>query len=184
MAEAELQKLVDEKIISAETAMFPDFGPIPSPSPQPEEEEDGEDEEQEDDDDEDDDDDEEEPESDEEGGRRRKRRGPRSTAAITKREGGAGRTATAKEAAESARKTRSRPPRVDTPLEARIKAVLKGLRKFKDDEDELKIINFEKLPDRAAYSEYYTEIAHPIALDQIKVGDDGGMEGGRTLTAG
>ncbi|KAI9886653.1 MAG: hypothetical protein M1823_001567 [Watsoniomyces obsoletus] len=174
VVEAELQKLVDEKIISAEVATLPDFGPIPSPSPLPEEElKDEDDDEQDEDDDEDDDDDddeeeEDEPESDDEGGKRRKRRGPRSKTAIRKREGGARKSSTAKEALESARKTRSRPPRVDTPLEARIKNVLKGLRRFKDDNDELKITNFEKLPDRVAYPEYYTEIQNPIALDQIK----------------
>ena len=69
------------------------------------------------------------------------------------------------------RKKRGRPPRVDTPMEARIKAVLKGLRKLKSPEGELKIVHFEKLPDKGVYPGYFTEIQNPMALDMIKVWD-------------
>ncbi|KAI9816942.1 MAG: hypothetical protein M1826_001714 [Phylliscum demangeonii] len=163
--EAELQKLVEQKIISAQVAILPDLGEIPPPSPRAADDE-GEEEEDEEEEEEDDGD-----ESEEEGGRRRRRRGPRSTAAITKREAGGpgpkpdehGKTHEAE-----ARKKRGRPPRVDTPLESRIKAITKGLRKFKGPGGELKVSHFEKLPDKTLYPGYYTEIKHPMALDLIK----------------
>lgn len=142
---------------------MPDLGEIPPPSPRAPEEEGEEDDEDEDEDEEDDGE-----ESEEEGGRRRRRRGPRSTAAITKREGG-GRTEDPSKGHDlEARKKRGRPPRVDTPMEARIKAVLKGLRKVKGPGGELKISHFEKLPDKSLYPGYFTEIKNPMALDLIK----------------
>ena len=57
---------------------------------------------------------------------------------------------------------------MDTPLEARIKAVLKGLRKPKD-EGGLKIAAFEKLPDRAAHRAFFDRFPTAIAFDTIKV---------------
>lgn len=65
-------------------------------------------------------------------------------------------------------KKRGRPPKVFTPTEARINAVLRGLRKPRDKENQLRILQFEKLPDKQAYKEYYDTIKNPIALDQIK----------------
>lgn len=159
----ELQQIIDQNIIPPEVAVLPDMGEIPPPSPRPGEE-DGE---EEDDDDEDDEDDEID-ESEDEGGRR-KRRGPRSTAAITKREAGGQVNAQTKGRELESRKKRGRPPKVDTPMEARIKAVLKGLRKLKDPTGELKINHFEKLPDKSVYPGYFTEITNPMALDMIKV---------------
>lgn len=142
---------------------MPDLGEIPPPSPRGPGE-DGAD----DDDDEDEEDEEDGDESDDEGGRRRRRR-RRSSATAAKREGGArGEDGTKGQEVDS-RKKRGRPPRVDTPLEARIKAVLKGLRKFKAPSGEIKIIHFEKLPDKAQYPGYFTEIKQPLALDMIKV---------------
>lgn len=158
----EMQKLVDKKIVTAEDAALPDLGEIPpvedSPPPGPEDEEveDDEDEEDEDEDDEDSDDD----------GRRRRRRGPRSSAAITKREGGK-----IDEGAKDdpdAHKKRGRPPKVHTPMEARINTVLKGLRKFKNPGGDLKILHFERLPDKSVMPEYYQEIKNPMAMDLIK----------------
>jgi chromatin structure-remodeling complex subunit RSC1/2 len=54
-------------------------------------------------------------------------------------------------------------------MEARIKAVLKGLRKFKGPNGELKVNHFEKLPDKAQMPEYFEEIKVPMAFDVIKV---------------
>lgn len=55
-----------------------------------------------------------------------------------------------------------------TPMEARIASILRGLRKFKDDEGNILILPFEKLPDKTAVADYYQTIANPIALDNIK----------------
>ena len=54
-------------------------------------------------------------------------------------------------------------------MEARIKAVLKGIRKYKNDVGQIMIHQFEKLPDKAAMPEYYQEIKDPIAIELIKV---------------
>lgn len=152
---AEFKKLAEQGIISPEVAELPDLGEIPEADPLPADEED-EDEDDEDEDDEDADD------SDDDG--RRKRR--RTTRSAAKRDGG-------KDDAQKAndpelRKKRGRPPRVDTPMEARIKAILKGIRKFKDPSGQLKVRHFERLPDKAAYPDYYVEIKEPIAIDIIK----------------
>lgn len=142
----ELHKLVEKGVITQAEAELPDLGEIPSAdeSPPPEEEEE---EEEEDEDEEDDDDD------DDEGGRRRGGRRRQS-----RRQGSAG----------EGKKRRGRPPRVLTPMEARIQSVIKGLRKPRDEDGELLILPFEKLPDRQALPDYYEVIAHPMALDNIK----------------
>ena len=67
------------------------------------------------------------------------------------------------------RKRRGRPPRVDTPMEARIKNIVRGLRKPRNSQNQSKISHFERLPDRAVMPEYYNEIKNPMAFDQIKV---------------
>ncbi|KAL9594152.1 MAG: hypothetical protein Q9219_007189 [cf. Caloplaca sp. 3 TL-2023] len=158
----EFQKLAQEKIISDEVAVLPDLGEIPPASPRPvEEEEDDEDEDDEDDEDEEGD------ESEEDGVKRKRRRGPRSLAAITKREGGS-KEDTQKGADPDSRRKRGRPPRVDTPMEARIKAVLKGIRKHKNDMGQIMIHQFERLPDKTTMPEYYHEIKEPIAIEIIK----------------
>lgn len=156
------QQLAEEKIISTEDAILPDLGEIPPASPRPAEEEEDEDEEDEDDDEEDEGDD-----SEEEGGKRKRRRGPRSLAAITKRDSGSKEDAQ-KGADVDPRRKRGRPPRVDTPMEARIKAVLKGIRKHKNDMGQIMIHQFEKLPDKTTMPEYYHEIKEPIAIEIIK----------------
>ena len=159
--ENELQKLVDDEIVPAETVKFPYLGEIPEFSPPPTEPEVEAEEEDEDEDDDDEDDE----DSDEEAPKRRKKRGPRSTVAITKREGGS-----KDEGIQSdSRKRRGRPPRVDTPMEARIKNILKGIRKYKNETDQVMIYHFEKLPDKTVMPEYYQNIAQPIALEMIKV---------------
>lgn len=159
----ELQKLVDKKIITETDAVLPDLGEIPevedSPPPGPEDEE-VEDEE------EDEEEEEEEDDSEDDGARKPRRRGRPSLAAIAKRDGSKVDDG-GKDDPESHKK-RGRPPKVHTPMEARINAVLKGLRKFKNPGGDLKILHFEKLPDKAAMPEYYQDIKNPIAMDLIK----------------
>lgn len=161
--EKQLKQLVEDGIITIEEATPPDLGEIPPASPRPIDEEEDE-EEQEEEDDEDDED--EEMDDSDDDGKKKKKRGPRSTAAITKREGG---SKDDKGGDAEARKRRGRPPRVDTPMEARIKAVLKGIRKFKNDAGHIMIHQFEKLPDKTIMPEYYAEIKDPIAIELIKV---------------
>lgn len=160
----ELKRLLEQGVITAVEATPPDLGEIPPASPRPlDEEEEVEEEDEDDEDDEDEDMDDSEDE-----GKKKKRRGPRSTAAITKREGG-GKDDSQKDGDIDPRKRRGRPPRVDTPMEARIKAVLKGIRKFKNDAGHIMIHQFEKLPDKTIMPEYYQEIKEPIAVELIKV---------------
>ena len=164
---AELQKLVDEKIINSEDAAFPDLGEIPPVEPLPVEEE-------EDDDEEDDDDDEDEDDSDEgdagdTGDRRKRKRGPRSNAASSKREAASKDEGGHKANEFGTKKKRGRPPKDDTPMEARIKSVLKGIRKPKNDLGQIMIHHFEKLPDKATMPEYFVEVKDPIAIEGIKV---------------
>jgi len=163
--ENEFRKLAELNVITAEEAALPDLGEIPPASPRPIEEE--EEVEEEDEDDEDDED--EDMDDSEEDGKKKKRRGPRSMAAITKREGGAKDESQQKGGEVDPRKRRGRPPRVDTPMEARIKAVLKGIRKFKNDAGHIMIHQFEKLPDKTTMPEYYQETKEPIAIELIKV---------------
>lgn len=161
--EKEFKALADHGIISHEVATYPDLGelpPVESPLPAEDEEEDDVDDEE--------DDEEDEEESDEDGPKRKRKRGPRSTAAISKREGGKDDGGMKGNDAES-RKRRGRPPRVDTPMESRIKAVLKAIRKYKNEHGNIIIHQFEKLPDKVAMPEYYMEIKEPIAIEQIKV---------------
>jgi chromatin structure-remodeling complex subunit RSC1/2 len=162
LLKVELQKLVDKSVISKDVATLPDFGEIPpvddSPPPDPQNIEEVDEEEEEDEDEDEDDED-----SDDDGARKRRRRGRRSSAAA-KRDGG---KAEDKDDPE-AHKKRGRPPKVHTPMEARINTVLKGLRKFKNSEGDLKILPFEKLPDKTAEPGYYLEIKNPMAMDLIK----------------
>ena len=162
--EATLQNLADQKVIAPEVAILPDLGEIPPADPQPPEEEDDDD----DDDDEDDEDDEID-ESEDEGGKKKRRRGRPSAAAIAKREAESKDDGGQKAVDTDARRKRGRPPRVDTPMEARIKAVLKGIRKPKNDLGQIMIHHFEKLPDKATMPEYFVEIKEPIAIELIKV---------------
>ena len=159
----EFKAIADQGIISHEVAALPDLGELPPvETPLPIDEEDD------DEDDEDEDDEEDDEEEDEEGAKRKRKRGPRSTAAITKREGGAKDEAQKADEADL-RKRRGRPPRVDTPMESRIKNVLKSIRKYKNSLGQIMIHDFEKLPDKATMPEYYIEIKEPIAVEQIKV---------------
>ncbi|THV75028.1 hypothetical protein D6D29_00117 [Aureobasidium pullulans] len=149
---AELKKLVDLKVISEEISQFPYLGEIPPPDDFPLEEEDDEDDEEDEEDDEIDAED-----SDDDGGKRKKKRGRPS-----KRDRDMDR-----DNDPDTRKKRGRPPKVLTPIEARIQAVLKGIRKPKGPGG-LKIASFERLPDKAVMPEYYTEILNPMAFDMLK----------------
>ncbi|KZF18916.1 Bromodomain-containing protein [Xylona heveae TC161] len=160
--EAELQKLVDRHIVSAEVTVLPDLGEIPPASPQPINEEDDDEEEEEEEEEEDDGED-----SDEEGVRRRRKRASRMGA--IKRDGGASKDDAGQKGNDAdSRKRRGRPPRVDTPMETRIKNILKGIRKLKNPDGQLKVAHFEKLPDKATMPEYFQEIKTPLAIDIIK----------------
>ncbi|KAI9743308.1 MAG: hypothetical protein M1818_003154 [Claussenomyces sp. TS43310] len=157
LVKMEIAKLVDKSIVTAEEAEFPDLGEIPpvedSPPPGPDEEEVEDDE---------DDEDEDEDEDDSDDDRPRRGRGRRSR---PKREGS--KVDDSKDDPES-RKVRGRPPRVLTPMEARISTILKSLRKFKNPGGDLKILPFERLPDKTTMPDYFQEIKNPIAMDLIK----------------
>lgn len=149
---AELKKIAASGVITDEEAVFPDLGEIPEADPLPDDDEDDDEEDEGGEGEEDDEDD-----SDDDG-RRRKKPGPKP---------GARRNKDHKNEPDP-RKRRGRPPRVDTPMETRIKTILKGIRKFKSTGGHLKIVHFERLPDKAAYPDYYMEIKEPIAIDIIK----------------
>jgi chromatin structure-remodeling complex subunit RSC1/2 len=160
----ELDKLVEDKVLTAEEAVLPDLGEIPEvePSP-PREPSPPEESEKEEEEDSDEDEDDEGTDDDRPRGRRTKR-GRRSSAAA-KRDNKA-----IKQDDEDpeAQKKRGRPPKVHTPMEARINNILKNLRKFKNEANELEVLHFEKLPDKSVMPEYYQEIKQPIAMDTIK----------------
>ena len=67
------------------------------------------------------------------------------------------------------KRKRGRPPKIDTPEEARIRAILRAIRKVKDSDGRQLFLEFEKLPDMEQYPDYYKEIKRPIALDHITV---------------
>ena len=71
-------------------------------------------------------------------------------------------------AATEKRKLR-RPPRINTPEEARIRSILHAIKHVKDDSGRLLFLGFEKLPDEEQYPDYYKEIKRPIALSDITV---------------
>lgn len=149
-----LKELVEKGTIKEEDTVLPDLGELPpvEDSPPPDfEDEGGEDEEEEEEDEEDEDEDD---DSEDEANRRRGRR--------------RGRTSRKDDDDDDYVKKRGRPPKVFTPTEARINAILKGLRKPRNDDGELRILSFERLPDKQMNKEYYQAIANPIALDQIK----------------
>ncbi|OAA49512.1 RSC complex subunit RSC1 [Metarhizium rileyi] len=154
----QLQNLVAKGEISADDAKLPDLGELPpvedSPSlPSEDNEEEGDDEEDDDDDESSDDDE-----------RRRKRRRTRSR----RRQSFTRPKDQDDDKEDDAYKKRGRPPMVQTPTEARISSILRGLRKFRDNRGNLLITPFEKLPDKITMADYYQIISNPIALDNIK----------------
>lgn len=120
--ESELKKLKGQGIITEADAQLPDFGPIPPPSSagsqgSPDLDEDSAD-------------DEEDDEEDEEGDKKRKPRRSR----IGKREITIDDEDEVGKKEVDQRRKRGRPPKVDTPMECRIKNIMKGLRRCRDDE--------------------------------------------------
>ncbi|KAI5793832.1 hypothetical protein DFH27DRAFT_602595 [Peziza echinospora] len=153
----ELRRLKTEGIIDEKDSQLPDLGPIPPPSPA----ESGSQEPAEDDSAADDDE-EEEPEDEEEDSSRRKTR---------RRRPAPKRGSTVDEDEDNnfdPRPKRGRPPKNDTPAELRIKNIMKGLRKARDEEGHLRVTAFERLPDAKQLPDYYETIKNPIALDVIK----------------
>ena len=80
-----------------------------------------------------------------------------------------GTTAKPESKAPARKRKRGRPPKIDTPEEARIRSVLRAIRKVKDTDGRQLFLEFEKLPDPEQYPDYYKEIKKPIALDHITV---------------
>ena len=125
---SELNKLKDHGIITEADAQLPDFGPIPPPSSAgsqgtPDPDEDSADDEEDDDEDEED--------------KKRKTRKSR----IGKREIPIDEEDEAGKREIDQRRKRGRPPKVDTPMECRIKNIMKGLRKSRDDEYALTLLS-------------------------------------------
>lgn len=154
--EDQLKTLVEKNIISEDVAKLPYLGEIPAYDDVALEEEEGEDDEEDEEEDAEGEDDE---DSDEDGGKRKKRRPGRPA----KRD-----RDTEKNDDPETRKKRGRPPKVLTPTEARIQAVLKGIRKPKNQLSQLMINHFERLPDKAAMPEYFIEVRSPMAYDMLK----------------
>lgn len=158
--EKHLQTFVKDGLITQEVATLPNLGEIPTYEPPAKveeaeaevEEEDESDEEGEEDVDDDDDADE------DDDGRKKKRRGPRASTSIAKRE---------VEHEADGKRHRGRPPKLLTPMEARMQAILKGIRKPRN-KAQLMIKSFDRLPDKAAMPDYYAEIKQPMAYDQLK----------------
>lgn len=148
LMEERFQRLAAHRIVTTSEIQWPDLGEIPPVEDLPEDEE------------EDDEDDEEEDDADDSEEEVPKKRGPgrpRLRDVVPGEKQG-----------DTGKKRRGRPPKVDTPMDIRIKNVLKGMRKPRN-QDGLMIYNFEKLPEKAAMPEYYATIKRPIAIDQIRV---------------
>lgn len=165
----ELAKLVQKEIITPEEAEFPDLGPLPeyeeSPPPvpgeTPEQDEQADDDDEPEEEEEEDEEEEDDISDDDDGPRKRRRKsGPGRPSLASRQE--------AKNDGDEAHKKRGRPPKVFTPMEARINTILKGLRKPKDENGDMMVLPFERMPDKTANPEYYQDVKKPIALDIIK----------------
>lgn len=146
LMEEEFRKMVTNGAMTPAEAEWPDLGEIP-PVEEQEEEEDEEEEDEEED---------EEAENSDEGRPRRGVRRERSSLAALKVNNGDG------------SKKRGRPPKVDTPMEARIKNIIKGLKRVRDSNGSPLIYAFERLPDKVVIPEYYLEIKNPMSVELIK----------------
>ena len=162
MLEQSLQKHVDAKTASAEEARLPYLGEIPPQEVVPKSEAG--------DEDEDDEDDEDDELSDDSTKVKKRGRGrPRKSEVLARRTDSKDEAVRIEEL--DAKKKRGRPPRVDTPMEARIKNILKSMRRLKDENGNYRIRHFDRLPDRAQMPEYFNQIKTPIAVDTLKVRD-------------
>lgn len=161
--ESELKKLVENKVVTEEDAAIPDLGPIPEGSepeatPNGSDQEDNDEQEDNEEEDEEEEEEDEEDEEDEDDAKTRKRNKRLNRAEKV--------DATAN--SMNPRRKRGRPPRVDTPMEMRIKNVIKGLRRVKDENNNSKVKEFDKLPDPKAVPHYYTMIQQPISIEMVK----------------
>jgi chromatin structure-remodeling complex subunit RSC1/2 len=155
VVQQELVKIAEKGIVTKERIELPYLGEVPEAEEILIEEVEEEEEEEEDDEDDE--------EDSEDEGKKKKKRGRPSLASKRERE-----ERGEKDDEPDTRKKRGRPPRVDTPMESRIKAIMKGLRKPKNATGDLMILSFERLPDKAALPDYFREIKNPIAFDVIK----------------
>lgn len=163
MFKDEMKRLVNEGLVKEEDISYPDLGEIPYATPEPDPVD--EDEEEADDEPEEDEEDEEGDDSDDE--RRKKRRRARPSISGKKPDRDEDEEGD-KAGVTEEQKRRGRPPKVDTPMEARIKAILKGIRKLKNDDNQIVVVDFERLPDKQEHAVYYQVIKEPVALDLIK----------------
>ncbi|KAK3677402.1 hypothetical protein LTR78_002940 [Recurvomyces mirabilis] len=155
--EKQLQLLVEKGTITKEDAVLPYLGEIPTYEDVLMEDA-GEAEEESSDEEGEEDDDEEGEELDDEGKPVKKKRGPKGPRDPSKRQ----------TEGQPEKKARGRPPKLLTPVEARIQAIIKGIRKPKNQRGQLMIKDFDRLPDKTAMPEYYLEIKNPIAYDVLK----------------
>lgn len=155
---AELKRLADKGLIKPDEAELPNLGELPPAEESVDEDEDEGDED--DADEEEEDEESEEDEGEEEVERIRSRGRLRARTSTSQRATGGGE--------DDEHKKRGRPPTLLTPTEARITAMLKGLRKLQDDEGNPLVADFDKLPDKTMFPDYYEVIENPIALDTIK----------------
>lgn len=65
------------------------------------------------------------------------------------------------------KRKRGRPPNIDTPEEASIRAILESMREVKDSDGRQLFLEFETLPDQDQHPDYYKEIKQ--AMDGITV---------------
>lgn len=152
----QLKGLVEKGVIKPEDAVLPVLGELPPADESPEPGEGDEDDAEEEDEEEEEEEEEDEDDADsDDGGRRRSRRARKS-----------GRRAS--EADDDEHRRKGRPPKLLTPTEGRIDALLKGLRKYKNEDDELLVSPFDKLPDKQEFPDYYETITNPISIDMIK----------------
>ncbi|KAK3113736.1 hypothetical protein LTR53_008674 [Teratosphaeriaceae sp. CCFEE 6253] len=161
--ELQLRVYVENGTISKAVARLPDLGEIPTyEDAVVEEAVDAEEESSGDDDEGEEDDDDDGEELDDEGKPLKKRRGARPGNQNAKR------NKDGEDGVPTGKKARGRPPKLLTPAEARIQAIIKGIRKPKNARGQLMIKDFDRLPDKQTMPEYYLEIKSPMAYDVLK----------------
>jgi chromatin structure-remodeling complex subunit RSC1/2 len=170
-----------------DTATVPDLGPLPQSSPtsghsdsgssdgSESESSSGEDDGGRDDDDDEYNEDDPKPKSDPRPNRVRTRRGTGPKASLGspspdgKKETSVGPSEGTPKPEVTKKRKRGRPPKIDTPEEARIRSILRAVRKVRDKDGRQLFLEFERLPDPDQYPDYFKEIKRPIALDHITV---------------
>lgn len=106
--------------------------------------------------------------SDDDGSRRLRRRPMRKSVLLGRRKRQEEEEEEERSAVEG-RKRRGRPPTVDKPHEHRIKAILRAIRRERDNETGRSLyLEFEKLPDPKLFADYYSIITEPMALDGVR----------------